>query len=90
MIMSGEKTEEYREITPHYKSRFKNIFCMHPYSCIPAGGDTHEIMLRNGYSRKSPSGIVTVSLSIKTGRPEWGAEQGKEYFVLKIHDRRAA
>lgn len=30
MILSGEKKEEYREIKPYYKSRFKTIFSMHP------------------------------------------------------------
>lgn len=32
MIESGEKPEEYRNITPYYMSRFKNIFEMYPYS----------------------------------------------------------
>lgn len=26
MIENGEKPEEYRDITPYYMSRFKNIF----------------------------------------------------------------
>jgi hypothetical protein len=32
MIESGEKPEEYRNITPYYMSRFKNIFEMYPYT----------------------------------------------------------
>lgn len=40
MILSGEKQEEYREIKPYYKTRFKKIFNMHPNSYIPVGIDT--------------------------------------------------
>jgi hypothetical protein len=85
MIVAGEKTEEYREIKPYYKSRFKNLFQMYPYSFIPTGSDTQEIMLRNGYSANAPYCIITASLAIKMGRCEWGAEKGKEYYVLRIH-----
>lgn len=44
------------------------------------------MIFRNGYSRKSPSFIATVILDIGEGRTEWGAEEGKEYCVLKICD----
>lgn len=90
MILAGEKLEEYRAITPYYKSRFKNLFSMHPYSIFPTGHDKQKVMLRNGYSRNSPSCIVTATLDVKTGRPEWGAEPGVDYFVLKILEVEAA
>lgn len=86
MIVSREKLEEYREISPYYKSRFKNLFSMYPYSYIPTGGDKQQLILRNGYSKNSPSCIITASLDIKRGKPEWGAEENKEYYVLTIHD----
>ena len=86
MIVTKEKPEEYREISQYYKTRFKNIFAMFPYSYIPTGLDRQQLMLRNGYSKSSPSCIITSSLEIKTGKLEWGAEKGKEYYVLKIHD----
>ena len=84
MILSGEKKEEYREIKPYYKSRFKNVFSMYPYSFIPEPCDTQSIMFRNGYSSDSPSFIAKCTLDIRTGKPEWGAEPGKEYYVLTI------
>lgn len=86
MIVSGDKPEEYREITPYYQSRFKNLFAMYPYSAIPVGADSQKLILRNGYSKTSPSCEITATLDIKQGNPEWGAEQGKEYYVLKISD----
>lgn len=44
----------------------------------------HEIMFRNGYSKNSPSFIAKCTLSAGTGKEEWGAEPGKEYYKLKI------
>jgi hypothetical protein len=85
MILLKEKTEEYRDITPYYMARFKSIFGMFPYSYIPLGMDKQSLILRNGYSKKSPSCIITASLNIGKGRPEWGAEKDKEYYVLRIH-----
>lgn len=86
MILSGEKKEEYREIKQYYKSRFSKIFMMHPHSFIPYGTDTAEIMFRNGYSRESPSFIAKCTLDVRTGRQEWGAEPGVEYYVLSIKE----
>ena len=84
MILSGEKREEYRELSPYYKTRFKKLFEMYPYSYIPCGGDTAEIKLRNGYSLKSPSCVIKSTLDIGNGKPEWGAKLGEEYYILKI------
>ena len=85
MIREGVKKEEYREIKPYYMSRFKNIFAMVPYTFIPSGIDRHILMFRNGYSKSSPSFLAECSLDIHTGRAEWGAAPGKDYYVLKIH-----
>ena len=86
MILTGEKKEEYREIKPYYKSRFKKVFYMYPHSFIPYGWDVHEVVFRNGYSKESPSFRALCSLDIKTGREEWGAEPGVEYYVLTIKE----
>lgn len=85
MILSGEKKEEYREIKPYYMVRFKKIFEMHPNSYIPTGKGIKKIRFRNGYGSSRPEFIAECSLDIKTGREEWGAENGKEYYTLKIH-----
>lgn len=79
MICSGEKREEYRKITDYYGTRFRNVWGYAAY-----WGEPHEIRFRNGYSKNSPSVIATCTLSKKVGRPEWGAEPGKRYFVLTI------
>lgn len=82
MILSGEKKEEYREIKPYYETRFRNVW----KGSLIGGNAQREIMFRNGYSKNSPSFIAKCTLSIGTGKEEWGAEPGKEYFVLTIHE----
>lgn len=82
MILLGEKKEEYREIKPYYETRFRNAW---KGSLI--GGNAHrKIMFRNGYSKISPSFVAKCTLSVGTGKEEWGAEKGKEYFILTIHE----
>lgn len=76
MIKSGEKKEEYREIKEYYGSRFGKLGV--------GDGTIKEIILRNGYSKNSPSIKCQVLINIHTGKEEWGAEPNKEYFVLEI------
>ena len=81
MILSGEKKEEYRKLSPYYKARFKNLW----QGSLIGFNAERKIIFRNGYSRKSPSFIATVTLDIGEGRTEWGAKKGKNYYILKIH-----
>lgn len=91
MILSGEKKEEYREIKPYYITRFRNIMGVHPsvpdYEFIDGlrkeqGGFLYKIGFRNGYSKNSPFFTAKCRLSVGMGREKWGAEKGKEYFIL--------
>lgn len=75
MIVNGEKLEEYRNVTPRYSAMFRNA---------SNGDGCFWCVLRNGYSLKSPSIKVFVSVSIGSGKPEWGAVENTDYFVLKI------
>ena len=84
MILSGEKKEEYREIKPYYTTRFKNIHLL-SYNELPELW-REKVIFRNGYAASSPSFIAEVRLTIGTGNPEWGAEEGKNYYILKICD----
>ena len=84
MIVCRIKKEEYREIKPYYTSRFKTIGLLDRYG-LPTLMKT-KILLRNGYSSTSRQVIVEVSIDIKAGNPEWGAEPGKEYYCLRIED----
>ncbi len=82
MIVSGKKKEEYREIKPYYTTRFKNIHLL-SYNELPELW-TETVIFKNGYSSSSPSITCEVRLTIGTGKPEWGAEPGKEYYILQI------
>lgn len=93
LILRGVKTKEYREIKPYWATRFVNAglleytFEKDPACTMPTF-DRVEVMFRNGYSDKSPSFIATVGLTRGTGKPEWGAEKGVKYYVLRIYDIR--
>lgn len=76
MILSGEKKEEYREIKSYYDSRFK---IYEPYL-----SDFESIVFRNGYRKDSSKIKCYCYISKGYGKPEWGAEPNREYYVLKI------
>lgn len=82
MILSGEKTEEYREIKPYWTTRFAKVFEFK--DGIPTGEDAQEIILRNGYGTNAPCVKVLCALQVKTGNSEWGAESDILYYVFKI------
>jgi len=69
-------------------TRFKKIFDMYPKSNIPTGLDKQLIGFRNGYGSSRPQFTAVCSLDVKTGKEEWGAEPGKEYYALHIHEIR--
>lgn len=84
MILNREKLEEYRAIKPYYTSRFKTIGLLNDDGS-PNILATSTIVLRNGYSSQSRQVLVNVSLRIKQGKVEWGAEPGVDYYCLRIH-----
>lgn len=43
-----------------------------------------EIIFRNGYSKDSKAIKARCRLRIGKGRPEWGAELNKQYYILEI------
>lgn len=86
MIKSGEKLEEYREIKPYWTKRFyKSLYDLElgnsTYTIYYARG---TIILKNGYSKNSPSIKCYIELTQDYGKEEWGAEPNKRYYVLKI------
>jgi hypothetical protein len=73
MILDNEKKEEYREIKKHYiRMLEKNV------------GNIITVKFRNGYTLESPYVICICNVSKGYGKKEWGAEENKEYYVLKI------
>lgn len=99
MILSGEKKEEYREIKEYYETRFRNLFgaiTIYPssifshrskYELLQGEAVPEEIIFRNGYSKDSKAIKARCRLRIGKGRPEWGAEPDKQYYILEILDK---
>lgn len=93
-IRSGEKKEEYRQLSPYYAARFKRFLGMefiHASQAqvervLRAWGSVpfKDIILRAGYSAFAPATMISGYITISTGRPEWGATEGEEYYVLHI------
>lgn len=73
LIKAGIKKEEYRELKPYWQKRLK----FHYFDSLvftlgyPKLEDTERRLVF-----KNPC------ISIGTGRPEWGAEFGRLYFVI--------
>lgn len=91
MIRSGEKKEEYRDITPYYAKRFATALGMYHRQLNPkrmeetdARVPIHNIVLRAGYSLDSPTMMVGGMLRVGQGRTEWGAVPGVKYFIIEI------
>ena len=84
-ILSGEKGEEYRSKIPYWEKRLTSAFGMPPEETARSGKSA-EVLLRNGYNRKSPTIKARVHLRIGQGKREWGAVPGVDYFCLCIED----
>jgi len=70
MILSGEKTEEYREIKPYWTKRLEKTYDV--------------IRFRNGYGSKVPVfDIEFLGAVVSRGRAEWGAPD-KVVYVLSL------
>lgn len=90
MILSGIKTEEYREIKPYWEKRFANYFGRH-YDCrynpapIVWASQKKDIIFKNGYQKNAPQFTAECTISEGTGHEEWGANKGEKYYILTIH-----
>ena len=91
MIASGEKKAEYREVKMYWASRLLSGFSkrhlslsIHDLNCS-SKKDFDFVLFKNGYSKNSPYVLIEyLGVSIDIGYVNWGAENGKEYFVIKL------
>lgn len=75
MIASGQKPEEYRELTPYWYKRLGPLFKAPPAF----------VYFGLGYASSRPTMLVKFEgITIGKGRPEWGAVPGKSYFIIKL------
>lgn len=75
MIESGEKLEEYRELTDYWAKRIE-------------GKDFDCVVFYLGYQKDRESmAFLPRGIEPGTGKKEWGAIPDKEYYVIKLGDR---
>lgn len=91
MILSGIKTEEYREMKPYWEKRFVNYFGQHhdfTTKDVPTLAWSEQkrcVVFRNGYGNDKPEFTAECTISEGYGKAIWGAEDGIKYYVLQIH-----
>lgn len=97
MVASGVKIEEYREIKPYWMQRLMRCYAKGFRPCkyqMCASYDPMcnlifepftKVEFTNGYGKHRPR-ITLEYKGIDTGigNPDWGAENGREYFVIKL------
>lgn len=83
MIVSGEKKEEYRDISEYWIKRIVNEKKRQGITHILDKG--LRVCIRAGYGKDSPAAMLTLAkVDYGPGRPEWGAEPHGKYIRLHI------
>lgn len=85
MIKSGEKKEEYREINRYWIARL--VAAMEPFTgTVLSFTNFDTLVFTLGYPKADDTErrlvFKNTKISIGTGKPEWGAEPGKNYFII--------
>jgi hypothetical protein len=71
MILSGEKLEEYRDITPFFDSRLNKKYA--------------SVIFQNGYNKTSPRvELEFLGVEKKNANPSWSAGYGGFCYVIKL------
>lgn len=90
MILSGEKTEEYRELKEYWQNRLMHyeIAERNSFALIKRHTDykayTH-IQFRNGYAKNAPTMIVECNgITIGKCRPEWSGNMEGDHFIIHL------
>ena len=85
MIKSGEKKEEYRAMSPYWKRVFCSAFYSIKIKKKEYQANEITICFSNGYSKAREQMFIDCKeLDIGEGKKEWGAEEGVNYFILKL------
>jgi hypothetical protein len=81
MILSGEKKEEYRDLSTYWETRLINFI----FDQVTEFKKFDTITFSNGYAKDRPQFIIKLkNIRIDFGKPIWGANPKFEYFVLEL------
>lgn len=103
MIASGEKKEEYRELTLYWQKRLLRCGFVCNGNCVLAGevvcpacryleyANYDAVTFTLGYPRADDTSrrmtFAVEDICFGEGKPEWGAEEETQYFVIKFGER---
>lgn len=103
MIASGEKKEEYREVSPYWIKRLLRCGILCNGNCVFTGkivcpacrhlkyASFDTVVFTLGYPKKDDMtrriAFKIEDIEISEGKEKWGAEAGKVYFVIKLGER---
>lgn len=98
MIKSGEKTEEYREMSQYWKIRLTDIEAnKNKINTLIMTGqpvpkkEFKSVHFTLGYPKRDDKErnmeFEFKGIEIGKGKEEWGAEKDKFYFVIKLGNR---
>lgn len=85
MTLSGEKQEEYRDITDYWITRIANVIGIDRQDVIKTaekGNVGFDLMLTMGYGNDCPHLRSYVFLGVGIGNPKWGAS-GQKQFIFR-------
>ena len=72
MVASGEKTEEYRAMSDHWKKRLEHK-------------DFDAIRFQNGYAKDAPWVLVEFEgMGAGQGNRAWGAPEEEHVYILRL------
>jgi hypothetical protein len=95
MILSGEKKEEYREMSTYWRHIYNDMFY------TEGKGNQIKVFIKkvyykpediiicfsNGYAKNRRQFFIECkNIHVGCGREEWGAEKNINYFVLSLGD----
>lgn len=99
MIASGAKEEEYREITQYWMRRLMRCYCRgfrpckyescsnpEPGLCAGIAKRFDTVTFHYGYTSRTMTFRI-IDISTGAGNPNWGAKEGKQYFIIKLGER---
>jgi hypothetical protein len=90
-MVGPDKPEEYRDLTMFWAKRFCDGF---PgtfgidMNCQSFKEWDQVLFANGGHFGNVPKKLFEFKgIEIREGNPQWGAEPGKKYFVIKLGDR---
>ena len=79
-VLSGEQKEIYKEAIPHNEEELTSYFGREN----ALWKNTQKVTITTGEGENAKSIVALCSLAYGEGYPEWGAERGVLYYIIKV------